>query len=26
VLDVKRRAPRADLKELKFEVASAGGG
>jgi len=26
VLDVKRRVPRADLKELKFEVASAGGG
>lgn len=25
VLDVKRRVPRADLKELKFEVASASG-
>jgi len=24
VLDVKRRVPSADLKELKFEVASAG--
>jgi uncharacterized protein YuzE len=26
VLDVQRRVPRADLKELKFEVASAGAG
>ena len=25
VLDVKRRVPSADLKELKFEVASASG-
>ena len=25
VLDVQRRVPRADLKELKFEVASAAG-
>jgi len=25
VLDVKRRVPGADLKELQFEVASAGG-
>jgi uncharacterized protein YuzE len=25
VLDVKRRVPSADLKELKFEVASGGG-
>ena len=26
VLDVKRRVPSADLKELKFEVACAGHG
>ena len=26
VLDVKRRVPSADLKQLKFEVASASGG
>ena len=25
LLDVKRRVPSADLKEVKFEVASAGG-
>ena len=25
VLDVKRRVPSADLKQLKFEVASASG-
>ena len=25
LLDVKRRVPSADLKELRFEVASAGG-